>query len=231
MRKICLMLAIAGMLALPGMSYANPFPPSDVCLSMYESGTTNTSMDYDPDLGAPLCIDVVMSTNTSGVWGVTYDIGAGPQGDPANAKWMTAENQINWTNGALFMHMPPYFSEYKSTIGDPGLDGANDVALTLLSLVPAPEGYIKDTGEVAPGTTGVVATYCIRPAEDMEYSETYVFSALYGVTGIAPRVTLNDGDDYDFDETCSDTLTVHIIPEPVSALFLLAGLPFLRRRR
>ena len=251
MRKRFLVVAIA-LLALPMVSYAQPV------INLHADWVSGGTMDagviqYDPSVDGCLCFNVLLDTSI-GVDGVQFITSMNAGVD--DAKWKTCADP--WVGYPPFYipgappnlagfdyYQPggpgtkPALNDYVSGIGDnnvtpSGGDGVDDMPNTLLSAVGMPELYFKGAGSTNIGTDMLVGGYCIEPAVPMNYSETYVLDLLIPTQGEVYAAVDWDGDPQTWNGVYfagGDKLTIHIVPEPVSALLLLAGLPFLRRRR
>ena len=254
MRKICLMLAIAGMLALPGMSFGDMGDPvlrDDLTIHAdWTSGGVDNAgvIDFDPSVDGCIYFDVMLYLDIA-MDGVQFDISI--DGGTNNSKWKTCdtdpwEMNYDWPypgfkHGWYTPTPPPplpdeWINEYLGTIGNASADGSetnDDYPNTQLDLLPGAELYFKGSGKTYDSVTYgefELAEYCIMPAEAMAYSETYVID-LYSNSLGKGSYAIDGENKWSWDGADSRTITVHIVPEPVSALFLLAGLPFLRRRR
>ena len=231
MRKVILALAIAAMLALPGITFGQPAPaPWEIAVQ--ENGTGLTSIDFP--LGTPsLVIDViVISPPNNGFDGasfyITTDKNAGglTSGD---ADWIY-DPSVPFTNSGLFTFIGPASpaDEYLSGIGNGGYNGAPLAAPIAAGVAEAwwaggllpqagPAGAVIATYEIQPIGVAVGDTYLLFASDKPPLPVGQGYSGYYGYYGGPWQM--------------EHPLLINITPEPATALLLLGALPFLRRRR
>jgi len=197
------LIVVIALLAIPGLAF----------------GQTQLDVvgpaEYDYTVGGPLTIDVVVSNlPAGGLNGLQYSITA--DGGASDANWML-DPATPYANGTVFLA-----SDYLSFIGFAGAG----MPLNVVNM-SAPELYFKSFGTALAG--GTVASYTLLPTIDLSplAGQTVTFSATVdpgfgnGPSPGGPGAWSAESQD----------LAVKIVPEPATALLLIAALPFLRRRR
>ena len=220
MRKFVLALAIAAMLALPGLVFGQ-----GAQIDVQDSGG-GTEIDFNPLTDTSIVIDCML-TNTMTIGGAQYSLmaakngGAQSSGD-ADLKFAATP----WVNGSLFGS-----GDYWAGVGA----NTNQGAGVTMAVVNGASGYSEmyfSMTSLAPQAGGLLASYELQPAVTLTVGDTYVIVA----NGDPPGQTRGNGW---LNETGTGGgswddgtgLTVNIVPEPATALLLLGLLPFLRRRR
>jgi len=140
----------------------------------------------------------------------TFEIQVDLQADELMVSYMF--DGIMATGGAV-----PVSLDY--VIGDAvGWDSNNALSVSLAAFPVGPVGTISK--EATAGSGVCVSMQIQAPNAPDSFFDVYVTSGIYG----------NEMWE-DVDLTAVEPLSIHITPEPVSALLLLAGIPMLRRRR
>ena len=101
MRKFVLLLAIAALLALPGLTFAQPLQSNLSLDIVYNAATvaplTGGVVQFDPSIHSSIIFDLVITNPTpTAITGFQYFINANPVAEEAQWKWAA------FTNGAPF---------------------------------------------------------------------------------------------------------------------------------
>ena len=223
MRKFVLALAIAALLALPGMSFGQNDiyvlsgyldTPPGVINGGPDSGIPQIDVAPGP-MGTPIVIDIAVESAVqwAGVsFAVTADSGGGPMS--GNADWI----YNNWVSGVT-----PQPGDWGAGGGDPITKG--QMGLDLNSWGPmGPTAAFSGMGWYPAGEQ-LVCTFTLTSAAPLLVGQTWMIEADFDPgfgTGVTPPGSFSVG---------SLDLLVNVTPEPATALLLIGALPFLRRRR
>ena len=224
MRKVILALAIAALLALPGITF----------------GQWNTVVVENPSgasvinfpIGTPsLVIDVLVTAPgmplDGGGFYITTDKNAGGLTTGDN-DWIY-DPAVPFTNSGLYNFVAPgnMGDDYLTGVGNAAYNGA-PLAAPIAAWVPeawfgaapafpGPAGAVIATYEIQPIGVAVGDTYLIYASSSPLMPPGQGYSGYYGMYGGPWNAEI--------------PLQVNITPEPATALLLLGVIPFLRRRR
>lgn len=252
MEKKSVLLATIVLMMLPGLTFGVVATLCPDLTSAPGGAVVGNTVTYaDPASVGQICFDALLSSDTA-FDGVQFCVSVSELacGDE-NGNWQSTA--APWTmpgpgapGSAGFAYLPsgmpgvpPYLNDYVTGIGDGnkypqpggGGDGNPDHPSTLLSALLEPELYFKGSGQSLIGTGMLVGSYCIEPAAALNPG-VYEISLTCDTMGFGVEWFFGEHDKGPFGDGGPDCdITVVVEPEPMSALLLIAGLPFLRRRR
>ena len=221
MRKFVLALAIAALLALPGMSFGQNDiyavsgyldAPPGVLDGVADSGVPAISIPAGP-AGTPIVVDIAIESAVQwagATFVLTADSGGGPMS--GNADWIYSA----------------FVSSPMITAADWGAGGGDPVTKgqmgSPLGMAFGPTAFFNQMGWYAAGEAQV-CSFTLMSAAPLLVGQSWMIEADFdpGVgVGVTPPGAFSPG---------SADLLVNVVPEPATALLLLGALPFLRRRR
>jgi hypothetical protein len=219
MRKYVLVLAIAAMLALPGLTFGQ------ASLDVVENGTGNNLVIMDPNISNVLKLDVLLNTamgHNGAQYSVTTDyMGGGP--GSGDAMWIY-DPAVPFTIGTVYP-----IGDYVGGIGLPPWSPPGPGSTLQAVNQTWAESFFAYSGLKMGG--GLLATYHIQLVGAVNPGDIFLITA---GTEPGPAYLGNALMDANYGMVPwgqGAALTVQIIPEPASLLLLLGALPFLRRRR
>jgi len=223
MRALLTSVVIA-LLILPGLAWGQStevVPNSQ----MTGLGMVNPSgqIDFNPAVHSSIVIDVLI-TATQPLDGSQYSIVSDLNGGgvtTGDLDWVYAASNP-WTNGGLYAP-----GDYRAGVGLTGGGG------TLASVYGTgiAEMYFTYDSPPTPGTAALIATYVLEPAGLLTDGDTYTIYAAndppntFLENGYADQGGLGGGP-----WQATLPVTVNIVPEPATALFMIGAVLLLRRR-
>jgi len=223
------LFVIGMLLALPVVSLG-----WTITLNLSQNGTGLTDINVDPAIAATktITVDVRLTSdyqytvapppNPKGLDGIQYQVISDHKA--TDSKFDFPTDGTGWVNGTVFAS-----AEWTTNYGTYPSYGTPYNNLAYINATGAEVGFKGSGAWVLPCTNALVATLkFVVNATAADKGQTWTLSAI--------------GNDYGFGNnpapvsatgpyTGGALLSIHIVPEPVSALLLAAAIPFLRRRR
>ena len=243
MKKYVLIVAMAVMLALPGITLA---AAGSIGSGLNDDGGNITydiagdgDLQYDPDNDGSIVIDALITTDTAYV-GIIYNvtierfIGGVSQGAKSgDAHWKyDADVAKAHILGDVFIYLPPSYpypeiDEYEGGVGKlPG----NGMTIAAVGAQTNESYYTGNPSGYGPSAGAKIASHWIEPAVTLNAGDKYVLTLDTDAYGLGAGVLWLDDTNTSW-SAGGPVLTIDIVPEPTSMLLLLGALPFLRRRR
>ena len=226
MRKFVLSLAIAALLALPGLAFGSP----GGTISVKSGGNTSISIDKSV---TEITIDVILVSDSAAgtvMYCLTADDGGGISSGDADWDYKTGGfsngdfmDLVDWDNGGRPSSMGGVDIQGLplEAAHDPDIIAGGSGTPGYAFMYQGPADNVTDT----PAGTYTVCSYVLLSPQtvgswDISAKEGPGGVDYFGI-GVGGSAGFSGGTD----------LTVDITPEPATALLLLGALPFLRRRR